>query len=567
MDDRSFANQHVEDPTRELDSLARSFLDPMLDGPPTVELPAGTLPRLDEPIAAPPDPRQLGGLTEVLAALDEVFWLADASRTAFHYVSPGCARVLGVAAADLYADAGAWLTPIVAEDRVRLGAVLAALPRHGYDLEYRIRRDGELAWIRERAVPIRDGDGVIRRIAGVAEDSTRRRLVEDQVRQAQKQEAVGQLAGGIAHDFNDLLAVILMQAGVLAEATSEPALREGIDDIIAVAKRAATLTRSLQALSRTQAAQPVLLDLGQAIAGKTQVLRRALGADVVLETRFHPGLPMIQADPGMMEQVLMNLVLNARAAMPGGGHLTIAVRAVEVDAERAALQPGAGAGRHVGLVVTDTGVGIAPEILPRIFEPFFTTKAAGTGTGLGLSMVLGLVQQHRGWLEIETQIGLGTTVTVLLPAADQAQVDLRSASPRVPVRGGHETILLVEDEAAVRTGTRVVLQRYGYRVLEADSAAAALARWDADGGGVDLLLTDLVMGGGISGRQLAETLRARAPRLKIIYMSGYNRDFLSRVLHLDPARLVIPKPCTNAELATTVRRCLDTPDEAAGQAS
>ncbi|HVV84691.1 MAG TPA: ATP-binding protein [Kofleriaceae bacterium] len=498
-----------------------------------------------------------GGLAEAMDALDDAFWLANASRTTIHYVSPAAERVLGLTPAEVYLDAGAWLALIDPEDRVRVEAVLAALPHHGYDLEYRIRRRGDVAWIRERAVPIRDADGQVRKVAGVVEDATRRRLIEDQVRLAQKQEAVGQLAGGIAHDFNNLLAVVLMQAAVLAETVREPKLREGVDEIIAAAKRASALTRSLQALSRRQPAQPVLLDLGQAIAGKTQLLRRSCGADITLETRFEPGLPMIYADPGMLEQVLMNLVANACEAMPGGGHLVISVRAVDVDLERAALQPGAGAGRHVGLSIADTGVGIAPEALPRIFEPFFTTKDAGTGTGLGLSMALGLVQQHRGWIEVDTQIGRGTTVTVLLPAADPAEVELRSAAPRVPVRGGHETILLVEDEAAVRTATRTVLQRYGYRVLEADSAAAALARWDAEGGGIDLLLTDLVMGGGISGRQLAETLRARGPTLKVIYMSGYNRDFLSRVLHLEPGRLVIPKPCTSAQLAATVRRCLD----------
>ena len=568
MDDRTTGSQgDVEDPTREYAPSARapSHEPAALDGAPTVDLAdellvaaRGGLPpvRIVSDDAATVVERP-GGLADVITALDQVFWQSDASRTTFHYVSPACARVLGVEPARVRAEGATWLAEVLPEDRVRLEAVLAALPHHGYDLEYRLRRGGELVWIRERAVPVRDDDGVIRRVAGFAEDCTRRRLVEDQVRQAQKQEAVGQLAGGIAHDFNNLLAVILMQATVLAERAAEPGLRDGIDEIIAVAKRAAALTRSLQALSRRQSAQPVMLDLGQAIAGKTQLLRRTLGADVVLETRFDPGLPRVQADPAMMEQVLMNLVHNARDAMPGGGHLSVAVRAIDVDHERAALQPGAGPGRHVGLVVSDTGVGIAADALPRIFEPFFTTKDAGTGTGLGLSMVLGLVQQHRGWVEVETAIGRGTTVTVILPAADRARLEERSATPRVPVRGGHETILLVEDEASVRASTRVVLQRYGYRVLEADSAAAALTRWEAEGGGVDLLLTDLVMGGGISGRQLAETLRARSAALRVIYMSGYNRDFLARVLHLEPGRLVIPKPCTAAELAATVRRCLD----------
>ena len=564
MDDRVIGSPgDVDDPTRELAPHRFAMRDPRLDGAPTVELPSSALRAADDPAAdgalarAALDPAGADGLATALEALDEVFWLSDANRLAFRYVSPACARVLGVSPAEVHADAGAWLARVVPEDRVRVEAVLAALPRHGFDLEYRIQRGRELAWIRERAVPLRDADGVIRRVAGKAEDVTRRRLIEDQVRQVQRQEAIGQLASGVAHDFNNLLAVILMQAAVLSESARDAGLRDGLDDIIGAARRATALTRSLQAISRKQPAQPVLLDLGQAIAGKTQVLRQTLGGAITLATRFDPGLPLVHADPGMIEQVLMNLVINAREAMAGGGHLTIAVRAVDVDDEQAARQPGAGAGWHVGLMIGDTGVGIAPAILPRVFEPFFTTKSGGTGTGLGLAIVRGLVEQHRGWIELDSEPGRGTTVTVLLPAADQAELDLRSSTPRVPVRGGHETVLLVEDEAAVRAATRVVLQRYGYRVLEADSAAAALTRWDAEGGRVDLLLTDLVMGGGISGRQLAETLRGRGPTLKVVYMSGYNRDFLARVLQLEPGQPVIPKPCTAAELAATVRRSLD----------
>ena len=504
--------------------------------------------------AVPPDADRLRELTEVI---DDVFWLADASRATLLYVSPAYQRVFGVPVAEVLADGAAWLAPIVAGDRARVEAAVSALPR-GYDLEYRIRRGREASWIRERAVPVRDPDGVIRRVAGISEDITRHKQLADQLRQAQKVEAVGQLAGGIAHDFNNLLAVILMQASVLAERAAD-GTREGLDAIIEAAQRSSTLTRSLVALSRKQSAQPVLLDLGQSIAGATQLLRRELGVDIVLDSRFDPGLPMVHADRGMIEQVLANLVANARDAMTGGGRLTVTVRAVDVEAERAAPHPGAGPGRHVALAVSDSGPGIEPDVLARIFEPFFTTKEVGTGTGLGLPMVLALVEQHHGWVEVDTEVGRGSTVTVLLPAADQAAVDLRASSPRVPVRGGSEKILLVEDEPAVRTVTRVVLQRYGYRVLEAESGAAALAQWDAQGGDIDLVVTDLMMPGGLSGRQLAEALLARAPRLKIIFMSSYSRVFLSRVLHFEPRQLVLPKPCTAAELAASVRRCLDDP--------
>ena len=507
--------------------------------------------------AAPSTQLDADRLRELTEVIDDVFWLADASRGALLYVSPAYERVFGVPVADVHADGAAWLAPIVAADRARVEAAVGALPR-GYDLEYRIRRGREVSWIRERAVPIRDPDGEIRRIAGISEDITRHKQLEDQLRQAQKVEAVGQLAGGIAHDFNNLLAVILMQASVLAEKATA-GTREGLEEIIGASQRASTLTRSLLALSRKQSAQPVLLDLGQTVAGATPLLRRKLGVDIVLESRFDPGLPMVYADRGMIEQVLTNLVANARDAMTSGGRLSITVRAIDVDAERAAPHPGAVPGRHVALAVSDTGPGIEPDVLPRIFEPFFTTKEIGNGTGLGLPMVLGLVEQHRGWVEIDTEVGRGSTVTVVLPAADQAAVDQRTASPRVPVRGGSEKILLVEDETAVRTVTRVVLQRYGYRVLEAESGSAALAQWDAQGGDIDLVVTDLMMPGGMSGRQLAETLLARAPRLKVIYMSSYSRVFLARVLHFEPRQLVLPKPCTAAELAASVRRCLDDP--------
>jgi two-component system cell cycle sensor histidine kinase/response regulator CckA len=230
---------------------------------------------------------------------------------------------------------------------------------------------------------------------------------------------------------------------------------------------------------------------------------------------------------------------------------------VTVSQERAALHAGASGGRHVCLTVADTGCGISPETLPRIFEPFFTTKEVGRGTGLGLATVFGIVEQHQGWIEVDSLEGEGTSFKVFLPALSRAALPAGEAEASADAPGGHETILLVEDEPAVRALTRTVLERYGYRVIEAETAVAALARWEREPMDVDLLLTDLVMPGGMSGRDLAEELVTRAPRLRVMYTSGYTAEVVGRLLRLDPGVTLLQKPCTALQLATTVRKCLD----------
>jgi nitrogen-specific signal transduction histidine kinase/ActR/RegA family two-component response regulator len=392
----------------------------------------------------------------------------------------------------------------------------------------------------------------------VAEDITARRQLEDQVRQSQKMEAIGRLAGGIAHDFNNVLSAIQMQATLILEtAPEEGDTREGIRDIMTAVERATHLTRQLLTFSRRNVKQTRDLDLGEIVSGMSKLLLRMLGEDISLESRLAPALPMVNADPGMVEQVLMNLAVNARDAMPNGGRLAVALEPVEIDADNAAIKPGMAPGRFVCLVVSDTGSGIAPENLSRIFEPFFTTKEIGRGTGLGLAIVFGIVEQHHGWIDVESKPGVGTTFRIYLPASTATPVRKTLVRPITSVRGGSETILLVEDEPMVRTLTRNVLQRFGYHVIDAESAAVALEKWEDPTTHVDLLLTDLVMPGGMSGRELGNLLIARQPSLPVIYCSGYSADAVDHQLPLGRGRKFLPKPCSASDLAASVRCCLD----------
>jgi len=389
-------------------------------------------------------------------------------------------------------------------------------------------------------------------------DISERRLLEDQFRQSQKMEAIGRLAGGIAHDFNNLLAVIQMQSSLLLlDAVADPAaVREGVNQIMAASERAARLTRQLLTFSRRSVRQSADIDLGEVAGNMTKLLRSLLGEDVMLETRFAPSLPLVNADPGMMEQVVMNLAVNARDAMPEGGRLLIALDAKTVDEDHLRAHPQARTGSFVCLGVTDTGSGIAKEDLPHIFEPFFTTKAVGKGTGLGLATVFGIIEQHHGWIEVQSVVGSGTTFRAYLPALSKSATAAAEVVKPL-VRGGDETILLVEDEDALRTLAGAVLERQGYHVLTASSAAEAIKRWDERRARVDLLLTDLIMPGGMSGDQLADELTRRQPGLKVIFTSGYSNDLLQQRSHLRPGVDFIAKPYPVSDLAVIVRRRLD----------
>ena len=396
--------------------------------------------------------------------------------------------------------------------------------------------------------------GVVHCYAG---DVTDRQNLEAQLRQAQKMESVGQLAGGVAHDFNNILTVISGHTSLLAMSGLNEEALDSARQIGLAADRAANLTRQLLTFSRRQIIQPKNLDLNDVVSNMTKMLHRLLGEDISLQVNYAPNLPLIHADPGMMEQILLNLSVNARDAMPKGGGLFVDTGAVKLDPAAACKIPGASPGEYVRLTVRDTGKGIPSEILPHIFEPFFTTKDVGKGTGLGLATVYGIVQQHRGWITAASKVGQETVFEVFLPAIAAPGAVRETARPEQEIRGGHETILVVEDETPLRILVRSVLQRYGYRVLEAKSGVDALPVWLEHKGEISLLLTDMVMPHGVSGRELAQRLHGDKPELKVIYSSGYSLAVVSEDMVLREGLNFLQKPYNPRKLAQAVRDCLD----------
>ncbi len=389
-------------------------------------------------------------------------------------------------------------------------------------------------------------------------DITERITLEAQLRHAQKLESIGQLAAGVAHDFNNILTIIQGHSDrLLARCEADPVLGDPLQQISAAAKRASALTRQLLVFSRRQVMQPRVLELNAVLGNLTKMLHRLLGDDVSLDAAYTPDLPPIEGDAGMIEQVIMNLVVNSRDAMPKGGHLTIATSAVDIDAAYVEQHPEAQSGRHICLSVSDTGSGMNSETLNRIFEPFFTTKEVGKGTGLGLATVYGIVKQHQGWVEVMSEVNVGTTFKIYIPATDKP-VDTTQDQNVEPsaLRGGQETILLVEDEPVLRELARVILSDFDYRVIEASTGHEALKVWEQNDGKVDLLLTDMVMPEGMTGRELAEELKARKPELKVIFTSGYSAEVMGRDMALCDCTF-LQKPYPPPLLTQTVRNCLD----------
>jgi signal transduction histidine kinase/HAMP domain-containing protein/ActR/RegA family two-component response regulator len=391
------------------------------------------------------------------------------------------------------------------------------------------------------------------------EDVTERLSLEAQLRQSQKMESVGQLAAGVAHDFNNMLTIIQGHSGMLlAKSAQKPELLDSAQAIYFAAERAANLTRQLLMFSRKNVMQPTRLDLREVVSHMSKMLERLLGETITLEFRSPAEISPVQADVGMVEQVIMNLAVNARDAMPKGGTLTIGISPVEVNEAYVETHPEAHPGSFVCLQVTDTGFGMDRETLARIFEPFFTTKEVGKGTGLGLATVYGIVKQHGGWIEVFSAPEKGATFSVFWPAsAGPIEAKPAADSPVAQVRGGKETILIVEDEPVLRDLAHVILQECGYRVLEAASGPEALEVWKHHRDSIDLVLTDMVMPQGISGVDLAHKLLEAKPTLKLIFASGYSMDDVDSAFVRNGRASFLQKPYTHVTLAQAIRDSLD----------
>ena len=479
------------------------------------------------------------------------------------YFSPRWKEMLGFSDSEIGHSPDEWFSRIHPEN---IGQVKAELTAHlaglipSFQSEHRMRhRLGHYLWMACQGLAIRDQvSGKATRLAGSQSDITEQLSLEAQFRQAQKMESVGQLAAGVAHDFNNILTVIqghadlMMGLPELTEKAHEP-LRE----ISAATRRASNLTRQLLTFSRRQIIQPKPLDLNEVIANIATMLQRILGEDVSLEFKSEADLPAIFADAGMMEQVVMNLALNSRDAMPDGGHLILETTSVVLSELKAQQNREARPGHFVALSVSDSGCGMDEATLSKIFEPFFTTKEVGHGTGLGLATVYGIVKQHEGWIEVESQPGEGTTFRIFFPASSQQIEPVAEPGEFLSVAGGKETILLVEDEPGLRGLQKQVLESYGYTVLEAASGDEAWKLWPEASAGVDLLLTDMIMPGQLNGKELARKLTSEKPGLKVIYVSGYSGDVLGDDFFLQEGINFLQKPYHPFRLAQMVRNCLD----------
>jgi PAS domain S-box-containing protein len=481
------------------------------------------------------------------------------------YASPEelCAEVRDIAR-DLYVDRARRLDFVQRLDD--LGEVLA------YESQIR-RKDGTAIWISQNARAVRGAQGELLHYEGMVTDITARKASEEalqlseqqrgeleaQLLQAQKMEAVGQLAGGIAHDFNNVLTVVIGYARLLLDEGKVP--RDAVDPLTQIynaGNRAANLTRQLLVFSRKQPVNRQIINLNGVADEIFLMLRPLIGEHIGLDRALSPAPCLVEADTGMIEQVLMNLAVNARDAMPQGGTLSIATMPVTVANAASRRHPEARTGEFICLSMCDTGCGIAPEILSRIFEPFFTTKDVGHGTGLGLAMAFGIVKQHHGWIEVESSVGVGTCFRILLPAVQQAAAVPAPHAPAMAASArGSETLLLVEDETSVREFAAAVLRSHGYRVLQACSGIEALEVWKWHGPRVALLVTDLVMPEGLGGVELAARLRQERPALRVVLSSGYANEVIGEKFRPPAGTHFIAKPYKPQALAEIVRGALD----------
>ena len=491
--------------------------------------------------------------------IPEVFWIVSPDWQKVHYISPAYEKIWGRRCEDLYENPADWMDAVVQEDRQ---ALLAAIPERvgGGELitfpDYRIRRpDGSVRWIAARAVGVADADGTVSRVAGIMEDITERKLLEAQLIQAQKMESVGRLAGGVAHDFNNMLAVIFisLELARMRLRPDDPA-HEQLQEIEKAATRSRDITRQLLAFSRKQMIAPKACNLNDLIADLEKSLTRLIGEDI--ELRFYPGqdLGLINIDPSQIDQILVNLAVNARDAMPHGGKLTITTANVSFDEDYCREHAGARPGRYVQLSVTDDGVGMSAETRSHLFEPFFTTKEVGKGTGLGLAMIYGIIRQNEGFINVYSELGHGTSFKLYFPRMEEREGAVELPEPMPPERGAGR-IMLVEDDEILCRVTRATLETLGYEVTTAHSPAEALDLFEHESRGYALLLTDVVMPG-MNGRELAYRLAAKCPGMRVIFMSGYTSDAVVHRGVLEEGVHFIQKPFSVRALASKIQQVL-----------
>jgi PAS domain S-box-containing protein len=525
------------------------------------ELCGGALDRLRMEEAWQTSQQQLGHLLAQSPAV--IYSLkTDGKTTEPVWVSDNVEQLLGYTVAECHGPEGLFNQVHPQDCRAGMDGLVQLFANKHVARDCRVRhKSGEYRWVRDEQRLVCDAAGAPVEIVGSWMDITEQKALEERLRQSQKMEAVGQLAGGVAHDFNNMLAVIRGNAELLlldaAHHTAET--KECLKHVVDASERAANLTRQLLAFSRKQVLLPQPLALNDVIADLTKMLKRVIGENIDLQRHYAAPLPYVQADLGMMEQVILNLVVNSRDAMPGGGRLRIATEHLRLDEGHTRANLEARAGEFVCLLVSDTGTGIAPEVLPRIFEPFFTTKEVGQGTGLGLATVYGIVKQHQGWIEVSSRAGEGTTFKVFIPCIPPPAQRTATSEASREARGGTETILLVEDDDAVRLTTRRVLESKGYKVHEATCGREALELWHRHAGEIALLVTDIIMPEEMTGRDLADQLWRQRPGLKVIFMSGYSADVMGKNTEFirRTKSHFLQKPCSSRALLETVRQCLD----------
>ena len=495
---------------------------------------------------------------EMAETIRDVYWVCSADTGKVLYVSPAFEVIWGRPSDSLFSAKAAWPESVVEEDAGAVGE--ARLKREGrkpYQVEYRIRRpDLSVRWILDRGFPVAAKAGSQDRMVGVAADITERKQLETELHQAQKMELVGKLAGGIAHDFNNLLTIISGYVSMLLDKDNlPPGSSEALKRVFTASRQATGLVRQLLLFSRKRTPKREVIDLNTEFESIVSMLRRLLGEAIVVDFAAAPESPRVNADIGMLEQAVVNLAVNARDAMPRGGTLTVRI-GVLARGSKPPFNAPVPAGEFAFISVKDTGTGIPPAILPRIFEPFYTTKDEGRGTGLGLPTVKDIAKRHDGWIDVDTEVGVGTTFRICLPMTG---ADTDYPADREPARdptAGKGTILLVEDETNVREFAAAVLQQDGYTLLQAKSGDSALEVWRWHSSKIDLLLTDVVLPGDLSGPQLGSRLRADKPSLKVILTTGYSRETVEARSAEEKPQYVLNKPYTPRALLQAVHEML-----------